>query len=135
MKHITPIQIRFKDADAMGHINHANHVTYMELARVTFLDELFGKELDWKKQGIILASLKIDYIIPIHLRNEIFVETWCSKIGTKSFNLEHQIVKKKAAEEIVLAKASTVLVCYDYLANQSIPVPEKWKSNLTKYCL
>ena len=39
-KHKTLIQIRFKDVDMMGHVNNANHLTYFELARVHYFDEI-----------------------------------------------------------------------------------------------
>lgn len=129
-KHIIPIQIRFKDVDAMGHVNHANHLTYLELARVTFLDDVFGQEIDWKKQGIIIANININYVSPILLRDKIVIETWCSKVGNKSFSLSHRIVKQENATEAVLATAETVLVCFDYKDNRSIEMPKYWKEKL-----
>lgn len=130
-KHITPIQIRFKDVDALGHVNHANHLTYLELARVTFLDKKLGDKIDWKKNGIIVANININYISPILLRDKIVIETWCEKIGNKSFNLHHRIIKKINLEEAILATAETTLVCFDYEKNISIEIPENWKSKIS----
>ena len=41
-KHKTSIQLRFKDVDMMGHVNNANHFTYLELARVKYFNEVAG---------------------------------------------------------------------------------------------
>ena len=48
VKHRTPIQIRFKDVDALGHVNNANHLSYFEYARIRFFDDLIGTEIDWE---------------------------------------------------------------------------------------
>ena len=40
-RHKIPIQIRFKDLDDMGHVNNANHLSYIELARVKYFQEVF----------------------------------------------------------------------------------------------
>ena len=132
-KHKTPIQVRFKDVDAFQHVNNANHFTYIEMARVNYFDEVAGQDMKWSKKGVILANAKIDYKLPILLRDKVFVYTKCSRIGNKSFDLSYFIVKDVQGEEIILAEASTVLVCYDYEKGVSIPVPDEWKKLLSQY--
>ena len=61
-KQKTPIQIRFKDIDRLGHVNNANHVTYFELARVDYFNALAGDDIkiDWvgKTKVLSLPRLK-----------------------------------------------------------------------------
>jgi acyl-CoA thioesterase FadM len=33
-----PIQVRFSDLDALGHVNNVTYFTYFEIARVKYLD-------------------------------------------------------------------------------------------------
>jgi acyl-CoA thioester hydrolase len=59
-RHKTPIQIRFKDVDRLGHVNNANHVTYFELARVEYFNELMGDmKIDWENESLILAKIEM----------------------------------------------------------------------------
>ena len=132
-KHKTPIQLRFKDVDMMGHVNNANHFTYLELARVKYFNDVAGEEVNWTKQGIILANAILDYKLPILFNDRISVYTKCSRIGNKSFDLEYFIVKEEGSKEMIAAKASTVLVCYDYEKGQSIPMPDEWKEKIKKF--
>jgi len=57
------VKTRWRDMDAIGHINHATYLTYFETARVDFLNKL---GFDLLKRGldssVILASMKIDYL-------------------------------------------------------------------------
>lgn len=130
-KHRTDIQLRFKDADAMGHINNANHFTYFELARIYYLREVLGKEINWKQEGIILARMTIDYKKPLLLNDQVHVMTRCIRAGNKSFDLEYLLMKAEVESEMVVASGISVLVCYDYPNSKSMLIPEEWKIKLT----
>src|SRR5437868_6045177 len=97
-KHKTPVQIRFKDIDALNHVNNANHVTYFELARVKYFDDVVGEPVNWSEQGIILAKITVDYKMPVYFKDEITVYTKCIRLGTKSFDLEYALVKNEAGK-------------------------------------
>jgi acyl-CoA thioester hydrolase len=128
MKHKTPIQIRFKDVDKLGHVNHANHITYFELARVDYFAALEDEDvkIDWINEGVILAKLEMEYLSPILLNDHIFVYTWVDRIGSKSFDMRCSIVRETNGSEQECAKGMAVIVCFDYQHNRSIPVPQKW---------
>ncbi len=129
-KHKTPIQIRFKDIDKIGHVNNANHVTYFELARVDYFNTLATEniKIDWINEGVILAKIEMEYKMPILLEDKVFVYTWVSKMGSKSFDMSCSIVKVENGIEIELAKGLAIIVCFNYKTNQTILVPERWKA-------
>src|ERR1051326_5853842 len=85
-RHKTKMEIRFVDVDAFGHVNNANYLTYFEQARVSYFDEVAGWDYDWSRQGIILARAEVNYVLPANFRDEVYVYTRCSRIGTKSFD-------------------------------------------------
>jgi acyl-CoA thioester hydrolase len=126
-KHRTSIQIRFKDVDALGHVNNANHVTYFEYARIRYFDDLIGTEIDWENEGMILAHQQVHYKKPIYLKDTIHVKTWFMKSGTTSFELGYEIVRtEKDGSETICATGTSVQVCYNYRKQQPIPVPQLW---------
>ncbi|MFN4071655.1 MAG: acyl-CoA thioesterase, partial [Thermus caldifontis] len=58
-----PIQVRFRDLDALGHVNNAVYLTYFEVARAAYFQRL--KE-DWLEKGhFILARAEVDFLRPI----------------------------------------------------------------------
>ena len=132
-KHKTPIQIRFKDIDLLGHVNNANHFTYLEYARIKYFDEVAGTEINWNENGLILAKAVVDYKLPILLKDKVFVYTRCSRIGNKSFDLSYAVIKEEKGKEIVLAEAMTVLVCFDYKKGASISIPDDWRKKLEAF--
>lgn len=131
-KQKTPIQIRFKDIDMMGHVNNANYITYFELARLTYFDALKdeGVQIDWVNEGVILAKIEMEYKLPIVLEDRAFVYTWVSRIGSKSFEMTCSIVKLVNGTEVECARGLAVIVCFNYKVNQTIPIPELWKQKM-----
>ncbi len=110
--------VRFRDCDAMGHVNNAVYSTYLEEARIGVLGAL---------SGFILARVEIDFRAELRMGEEIEVRTRCSRIGTKSFDLEHVIA---ASAGRVVAEAKSVLVAYDYERGESVPVSDELRERL-----
>ena len=118
----------------MGHVNNANHLTYIELARIKYFEDVVGYDANWsQQQGIILAHISIDYKNPLFLRDKVFVYTRCSKIGRKSIELSWVIAREKSSEEETIAQGIAVLVCYDYGESKAIEVPENQKKKIIAF--
>lgn len=134
MKHKTPIQIRFKDIDKLGHVNNANHITYLELARVKYFNDVISEPIDWDKVGFILARHEIDYKLPILLEDQLAVYTSVTRIGGKSFDFEYKLVRENAPENYkIAATAKSVIVCYDYTKHQTTVIPENWLKKIRDF--
>ena len=132
-KHRTPIQLRFKDGDLMGHVNNANHFTFFELARVHYFKEVVGEDINWNREGVIIARMTIDYKLPLLITDEVYAYTRCSRLGTKSFDIEHCLVVMKQKEEQTIATGVSTLVCYDYEKKQSVDIPNLWRNMMSEY--
>lgn len=133
-KHKVSIQLRFKDIDKMGHVNNANYLTYIELARVKYFEEVVGTDKKWSQQvGIILARIEIDYKAPVFLHDTIFVYTRCSRLGSKSLTLDWAVVREKSGKEETVAQGTAVLVCYDYAHEKTIAIPEEQRRAIEQF--
>jgi acyl-CoA thioester hydrolase len=110
-------RVRFRDCDAMGHVNNAVYSTYLEEARIGVLGDLIG---------FILARVEIDFRSELRNGEDVEVRTRCSRIGTKSFDLEHVI----SADGRLVADAKSVLVSYDYELGASIEMPAELRRRL-----
>ena len=104
-------RVRFRDCDAMGHVNNAVYSTYLEEARIGVLEGL---------DAFILARVEIDFRSELRAGEQIEIRTRCSRIGTKSFDLIHEV---RAGERLV-ADAKSVLVGYDYSRGESVPLSD-----------
>lgn len=111
-------RVRFRDCDAMGHVNNAVYSTFLEEARIDVLGGL---------SEFILARIEIDFRSELRMGEEIEVGTRCSRIGAKSFDLEHEI----RADGRLAAQARSVLVAYDYERSESVPLSDDLRRRLS----
>ena len=117
----------------MGHVNNANHFTFFELARVQYFRDVVGKDINWNKDGIILARIIIDYKNPLMITDEVYAYTHCSRLGTKSFDLEYILVAYKNEEEKTIATGISTLVCYNYEIKASVNIPDEWRKKMKEH--
>lgn len=120
-------QVRFRDTDALGHVNNAVYLSWMELGRMAFTDAVLP-EIDWTETGFILAHVSIDYLEPVFLEDKVKVYMKAGKIGEKSVVLECLITKTDKNGERPTAKGTNIIVAFDYEKNTSVPIPEDWKA-------
>ena len=111
--------VRFRDCDAMGHVNNAVYSTYLEQARIGILGDL---------EPYILARVEIDFRAELRAGEDVEVRSRCSRLGRKSFEIEHQVW----AGDKLVADAKSVLVGYDYEAGTSVPLTENQRRRLAQ---
>jgi acyl-CoA thioester hydrolase len=122
------LQVRFRDCDAMGHVNHAVYFTYFEQCRLTFWREQTGAPSPHAR--VIIARAECDYRAPAHFGDELEIRLEVAEIGRSSFTLRYQITQVTSAA--LVAVGSTVMVAYDYPSGKSVPLPDAARALLER---
>lgn len=128
-----PVQVRWNDLDALGHVNNAVFVTYFEIARGRFMLEACPG-WDWSKDMFLVANVHVDFRRELLLTADeprVMVKT--SKIGTKSFVLEYAIVSNPGEELVIYATGTTTQVMFDMKSRQTVEVPEWVRASLMAF--
>jgi len=132
-KHKIKIKVRFSDLDAMGHVNNATFLSYLEESRIAYFGEVLKKDFnDLGFEGIV-ARIEIDYKSQICLGDKVIVYARCGKIGNKSMDMENLIVVDKGDKKIRAAYALTKIVSYNYKEKTTVPVPDDVRKALMEY--
>ena len=127
---VAPLRPRFRDTDAMGHINNAVYVTYLEVARQEYWRSFRTGE-DYRVVPFILARVEIDFRSEALLHETLELCIRCSHVGTKSFGFEYEIRESTTGRTVV--RASSVQVFYDYANKRSIPCPAGMRERLEAF--
>ncbi len=114
-----PIEVRFSDLDAMGHVNNAVVVSYMEQGRFQWWRSFLGGR-KFQEEGFLIARVEVDYRMPILLGDDVRVELRCTKVGNSSFDLGYRLTKGLEGE--VFAEGKTVQVMLDFVAQRPKPL-------------
>lgn len=126
-----PLRPRFRDTDAMGHINNAVYVTYLEVARQEYWRAFKGGEANYRVVPFILARVEVDFRSEALMHETLELRIRCSFVGGKSFGFDYEIVEATTRRLVVAAR--TVQVFYDYENKQSIAVPAEMRARLEAF--
>jgi acyl-CoA thioester hydrolase len=126
---VQPRDVEFRDVDAADHVNNAVYLTYLETARIRYLIEVLAAEFAYQV-SLILAHITVDFRSPARFPETLEIGTRVSRVGTKSFDMEHEI---RGGDGRLVLEASSVLVAYDYEANAAMAVPDDWRLRLDAY--
>ena len=127
----TDIELRFRDVDAMGHVNNAVYFTYFEYGRFNFFYSDSRKE-KFPGFAFILAQVSCNFIRPITLEDRLKLEMWVTQIGNKSFRFHYQLVDA-AAPDAIFATGESVQVCFDYQTNATVALSDALRAQLAVY--
>ena len=125
---IKNVDSRWRDMDAIGHINNATYLTYFETARVDFLKQLgfdlLKRDVD---NSVILASMKVDYIKQSVHPSKYNIGCRITRLGNKCFDLFSAIFVEQELNPIVFGVFT--LVAFNYKTQKTIPLNEDIISN------
>jgi acyl-CoA thioester hydrolase len=132
-RHVTPITVRFRDVDAMGHVNNAVFLTYMETARVEYVRHQILRETQVRHFrdtfSLILAKITCDFKSPIYYGQQVEVGTRVIEMRNSSFEIEQRI----ETDGQLAALAEVVVVHYDYRAGQSVRIPDDIRQRVLSF--
>ncbi len=119
----SPINTRWRDMDALGHLNHAIYLGYMETARVDVYTQLgftgIRKDMD---ESTILGSMDVHYLSQVKHPASLDVGHRICRVGSKSFDFLAAIFREN--EEEPVCSALFKMVAFNYDLNKAIPVPD-----------
>ena len=117
------VNVRWRDTDALGHVNHAVFLTYLEEGRDAFFVQIFGGEPDY-----VVARIEIDLRAEVrHPQRRVTVRLAVERLGTTSLTTRETILT--AAREVA-AEARVVTVRWDRRARKPMPFSETERARL-----
>ncbi len=123
----TAIAVRFRDIDAMGHVNNAVYATYLEQARTAYVRDVLGADLS--SIPTVLASLSLEFRRPVLLEDgSVTVEIDVPELGKSSVPMTYEI----RTDDGVVAEAESVQVAVDD-EGSSRPIPEEHRTAIESY--
>lgn len=128
-----PLQMRWNDLDALGHVNNAIFITYFEVARGIYMMEACPG-WDWTKHMFLIGKVAASFHKELLLTAEK-AEVWMrtASIGTKSFELEYAVVSKKNGQTVLHASGTTTQVMFDMKSRTTIEIEDWIRKSLTDF--
>ena len=123
-------RVRFGDLDAMRHLNNVVFLRYFETARIAYVRSLMPAHDPAHPEsdhfGLIFAECHINYRSPVYFDEEVAVECSIGEIRRSAF----QVLFTMRVAERLAADGYGWLVGFDYTAEKSTPLPERFREVL-----
>jgi acyl-CoA thioester hydrolase len=134
-----PIEIRFVDTDALGHVNNAVYLSYFEAARAGYHGAItghaFGTGPDADRATFVIAEARIAYRSPALFGEPLTCACRASWTGRSSFGLEYVVEAGASSlgEARVVADGATVQVFYDLATGRVIRIPAELRARMDAF--
>jgi acyl-CoA thioester hydrolase len=126
----TTFEVRWRDLDAMAHVNNAVYFTYLEHARVHYMRHLGLAPDDPTDIRMIMAEASCRYLSPLRLGELVTVHIRVAEMRNSSFTYEYEITGNDGR---LAATARTVQVCYDYNEARPARIPPLWREAICQF--
>ena len=118
-----PVHVRWRDVDALGHVNHAVFLTYLEEGRDAFYASVLGAEPLY-----VVARIEIDLRAEVRYPvREVIVRIAPERLGTTSMTTRELVLTPGE----VAAEARVVTVRWDPDRRTPIPFTAAERAQLT----
>lgn len=121
------VPVRFRDLDSENHVNNAVYVTYLEQARIEYLEDVVGRTA--LESGLVAANISVDYERPILIDHDVIVALRVTDIGTSSIEMEYEI----RADGTRAASAESTIVTVSREEDTTRPVPDGWRERIEEH--
>ena len=121
-RHWTPVSLRFRDIDLLGHVNNVALAGWLEDARVALELPVQPMTAGYSGPIVVLAELRIQYLAETHWGDAIRVGTAVERLGRTSLTLAQAIFR--GDECVVAARAVEVLI--DPVTRAPMPWPAEF---------
>jgi acyl-CoA thioester hydrolase len=115
-------EIRFRDLDALAHVNNGSFLVYLESARLAWWLQVTGRPAGLQALDMMLARVEMDFRAPLFWGEAVMVGVRCASMKRSSFVMEFEVRERTSGR--LCAEARKVCVYYDFGAGRSLPLPD-----------
>ena len=118
------VSLRWRDVDALGHVNHAVFLTYLEEGRDAFYAQALGRDPHY-----VVARVEIDLRAEVRYADrQLRVRIEAERVGTTSLTTLETV---RTPAGVTAAEARVVTVLWDASARKPMAFTEGERARLT----
>lgn len=122
------LAVRYRDLDSMQHVNNAVYASYLEQARVQYVDRVLDVPSD--ELEMALASIEIEFHRQVTAEDgHVRVACGTVELGNSSLTLAYRVYP--AGDDEPAATGETVQVFLDGDAPR--PLPDAWREQFREF--
>lgn len=129
--HRQPMQMRFNDLDALGHVNNSIYFEYMDYGKVRYITSVLGDSFDLKKESLVIVNINCEFYEITRYGEPLEVLTRVDEIREHTLIFEQRVVNSDTHSVKVVAR--TVMIGFDVEASAKKAIPEAWRQRIGRF--
>lgn len=117
------LPVRITDINYGNHTGNDALVGLIQEARMAWLQQYNYTELDIEGIGLIMSDLAMEFKNESFYGDLLEIQLYVGEITKKSFELYYSISTSRDNNSIMIAKAKTGMVCFDYTEKKVASMP------------
>lgn len=118
------IPIRITDINYGNHTGNDSVVAIIHEARMQFLQQNNFTEMNAAGTALIMNELFVEFKNESFYKDILEVKIFIGEISKVSFEIFYSLSVKRNQQEILIARAKTGMVCFDYTNKKVVHIPE-----------
>lgn len=123
------IPVRITDINYGNHVGNNSIVEIIHEARAQWLEKKGFTEVNVLGTSLIMSELLVEFKNQSYYKDVLEIKIFCGEITRVSFELFYEISVKRN-EKIIIARAKTGMVCFDYSIKKVTSIPDEFRSIL-----
>jgi len=124
------IPVRITDINYGNHVGNDSIVSIIHEARAQWLKSFNYSEMDMAGVSSIMSDLAVEYKRESLYGDVLEITLYAGEISRVGFDLFYTLETNRNGNKLLIAKAKTGIVCFDYENKKVVTVPEKLKTIL-----
>lgn len=130
-KHAVAVQPRFNDFDMFRHANNGAYLQYCDVGKLAYFSQFTDNIFDPTENGLVIASIRCDFIEQIVPEDRVEVLTAVTHIGNTSLILEQRVVSDNRRK--VHATVRNIMVQFDPATQSTVRISDTWRQRLCAF--
>lgn len=126
------VPIRITDINYGGHVGNDTVLSVIHEARMQFFNSFGYTEMNFASTGMIMADVAIEFKSELFYGDVVIAFVTAGEVSKIGFELLYKLEKEAGGKKILVAKAKTGMICYDYEKKKIVAVPEEGKQKLLR---
>jgi acyl-CoA thioester hydrolase len=126
----TAIPVRIQDINFGGHLGNDAVLSILHEARVQYLQHIGCTESMAFGIALIMADASIEYKNEGFKEDTLIIELGCKDFTRVGFDIYYKVSAIRVDKNVVIAKAKTGMVYFDYKKRKMEPIPLLLKQHL-----
>lgn len=114
------LKVRIADINYGNHLGHDSLISLLQEARIQWLASMGYTELNIEGTGLIMADIAVQYKAESFYGDELKINLFSGEAGAVNFDIFYEV---KNQNDLMIAKAKTGMVCYDYDLKKVVKIP------------